>query len=155
MQKLELNSTCKCKIFNNIEFEGISYYILLDSSGNKHLLENKYFTNYNHQIGKTYNFRIDKINCKGKYFFEPEHPNYKIGKNYDFYFVEKRIEISKKKKIRELIICSDNKGVEIEVSFANNYFNSEFLPKQKISAKVIRIKKGVLIIEFHENKTTF
>ena len=46
--------------------------------------------NYHLKTGQTINCRIDKINCTGKIFIEPEHPYYKLGEIYEFPLV--RIE---------------------------------------------------------------
>lgn len=64
------------------------YYVLTDLHGYKHLLRKEYYLHYHFEIGSTIQCRIDKINCSGKIYLEPEHPLYKEGKVYDFEVVE-------------------------------------------------------------------
>lgn len=73
------------KIVNRVIFhQSESYFILLDQFGNKHLMNSNYYKNYGLEIGMEIRCRIDKINCKGKIFFEPEHPYYKENECFEF-----------------------------------------------------------------------
>ena len=65
-----------------------SFFILQNSFGGKHLLKAISYTHYDLQIDTTINCKIDKINCSGKIYLEPENPIYKEGKIYDFKFIE-------------------------------------------------------------------
>jgi hypothetical protein len=58
--------------------------ILLGPDRKKYLLAEQYYENYHLKIGQTIVCTIDKINCSGKIFLEPDHPYYKIGERYDF-----------------------------------------------------------------------
>jgi len=60
------------------------YFILEDTSGRKHLLVAEYYYTYNYQKGDIIHCTVDKINCSGKIFLEPEHPVYKLDKSYSF-----------------------------------------------------------------------
>jgi hypothetical protein len=58
--------------------------ILMGPDKKKYLLAEQYYENYHLRIGQTIQCTIDKINCSGKIFLEPDHPYYKIGERYDF-----------------------------------------------------------------------
>jgi hypothetical protein len=59
-------------------------WILIGPDQKKYLLPAEYYTNYNLKIGQQIQCLVDKINCSGKIFLEPDHPYYKIGERYDF-----------------------------------------------------------------------
>jgi hypothetical protein len=59
-------------------------FILLGPDQKKYLLPEQYYENYHLKVGQTIMCTIDKINCSGKIFLEPDHPYYKIGERYDF-----------------------------------------------------------------------
>jgi hypothetical protein len=147
MSKLILNEIYKCKILKKITEDEIDFLILIDEFNNKHLLESEFYNDYNLEIGKTYNFRVDKINCKGKIFFEPEHPVYKIGECYEFCFYEKHTKINKENQEINLLIYTDNKNTFCEMHAFKYQMEEAYIPEQKITAKVIRTKKARLIIE--------
>ncbi len=63
------------------------FYIIVDPNGKKHLMPSKYYKNYNINVGDKIKCYIDKINCVGKLFFEPEHPYYKRNNIYKFKFL--------------------------------------------------------------------
>jgi hypothetical protein len=73
------------KIVNRVKFHGNdSFFIVQDIFGDKHLLNASYYSAYDFEIGQEIICRVDKINCKGKVFFEPSHPIYIEGSDYDF-----------------------------------------------------------------------
>ena len=59
-------------------------FILVGPDQKKHLLGEQDYTLYNLKVGQTITCTVDKINCSGKIFLEPDHPYYKIGERYDF-----------------------------------------------------------------------
>lgn len=59
-------------------------FILLGPDQKKYLLPEESYQNYHLKTGQTITCTIDKINCSGKIFLEPDHPYYKIGERYDF-----------------------------------------------------------------------
>ena len=61
-----------------------SFYIGVDENGLKHLVPEHYYKHYVIKTGDTVRCRLDRINCLGRFFFEPEHPFYKRGGIYHF-----------------------------------------------------------------------
>lgn len=60
------------------------FYLFQHESGDKFMLDKSMYPEYNFELGKKINARIDRINCSGKIFIEPEHPVYKEMKSYEF-----------------------------------------------------------------------
>jgi hypothetical protein len=61
-----------------------SYYICVDQNGLKHLVPEVYYIDYGIKPGNVINCRLDRINCLGRFYFEPEHPVYSRDCIYDF-----------------------------------------------------------------------
>jgi hypothetical protein len=60
------------------------FYLFQHEAGDRFMLEKTMYSLYSFQSGKTINARIDRINCSGKIFIEPEHPVYKDLQIYKF-----------------------------------------------------------------------
>ena len=67
----------------NIPCDG-NYFMGKDMNGLKHLIPADYYKDYGIRAGETVKCRLDRINCLGRFFFEPEHPVYKRGNTYEF-----------------------------------------------------------------------
>jgi hypothetical protein len=75
----------KLKIIRIINIPGDrNYFMGKDVNGLKHLIPATYYKDYGIRAGDTVKCRLDRINCLGRFFFEPEHPVYKPGKTYEF-----------------------------------------------------------------------
>ncbi len=119
-------------------------FILLGPDNKKYLLPEQYYENYHLKIGQTITCTIDKINCSGKIFLEPEHPYYKIGERYDFLVLrlaEQENFLGKTQLIawvRDLHglewSCPIDKAEDIEPGYSY------------LACRVERIKKGELIL---------
>lgn len=115
------------------------HYLLSYESGRKLLMQAQYYVKYALGEGTTIRCRIDKINCTGQVFLEPEHPIYKIGKHYRF--PVKRIRVSP---------FSNTSLVDVEDVFGNEV--SVIVPESKathspsIRLKVINVKKGIPVL---------
>jgi hypothetical protein len=60
------------------------YLILEDPDGIKHFLDEEPYKHYHLKAGTTIRCRVEKINCTGRVFLEPEHPLYHVGSVYRF-----------------------------------------------------------------------
>ena len=139
--KLEEGHTYPFKITGIIDLpDGNEYFVLKDPNNVKHLLLTRYFKKFNFQLGQTIQCRIDKINCSGKIYLEPEHPFYKLGHNYEFPF-------------QSIEDYNDNVGNLHQFAIFTDVFNNEIkmpvdvLPEKIVSGVslkfvVSRIKKG-------------
>lgn len=89
-----------------------AYFILEDPFKIRHLLPSWFYIYYGIQVGQTISCIVDKINCTGRVYLEPEHPHYTKGCVYDFQL----LSIQKNEKRKKLkIIFKDLFGNEIEV----------------------------------------
>ena len=112
-------------ILNKVKLPGDDeYFIIMDPFNQKHLLKTENYERYELNPGKTVLCRVDKINCKGKIFFEPKHPYYQEGETYIF-----------RKKGGELFDILENKCVLV-----NNTMNNTD------QYKILKIKKGICYI---------
>ncbi len=119
-------------------------FILLGPDQKKYLLPQVYYENYHLKVGQTLLCTIDKINCSGKVFLEPDHPCYKIGERYDFLVLrlaEQENFFGKTQLIawvRDLHglewFCPIDKSEDIEPGYSY------------LACRVDRIKKGILIL---------
>lgn len=60
------------------------YFICADANGLKHLIPEVYYRHYGIKPGDMIRCRLDRINCLGRFFFEPDHPFYELYKTYQF-----------------------------------------------------------------------
>ena len=66
--------------------DGSESFVLTDPNKVRHLINTQYYSEYNLKNNQEIICRIDKINCTGKIYIEPEHPHYKLGEPYNFMF---------------------------------------------------------------------
>ncbi|MCK9617902.1 MAG: hypothetical protein M0R21_08725 [Lentimicrobiaceae bacterium] len=124
------------------------YFVLEDPTDMRHLVPSCYYKKYDFTMGQTLRCRVDKINCTGKIFLEPQHPFYREGKIYYFLFIETAQRIHKKTgKPENYAIVKDTLGFEGEFSVENPATFQSFQGK-KIRCKLLRIKKGKLLLQY-------
>lgn len=108
------------------------YMILEDQFGIRHTIPYDYYKYYGLVIGSMIECKVDKINCTGRVFLEPEHPLYKVGEVHDFSIVDK----------------SDGEAISIIDCFNNIIkvtVDSERAMETKldtVKAKIIKLTRG-------------
>ena len=116
------------------------HFIFIGPDKNKYLVPQSRYSNYGISSGSVIKCRVDRVNCKGEVFLEPENPWYKRGRSYDFEVAgtEERIDNSGTSQIVTIVI--DESGNRIPVPQAK----SKPVPRSgsKISLTVERITKG-------------
>lgn len=146
------NHSFKIIGFKEIPETEESFFILENFFGGKHLLKANPFKHYHLEINQQINCRIDKINCSGKIYLEPENPIYKVGEIYDFELIRIIDHINSIGEKEKAAIVKDHFGSKTTCSLPKKF------PPQKtkwIKCKVLRIKKGELFLsipELVENK---
>lgn len=136
------------KVLKEIEFpDGENMFVLEDPNGYKHLLRQDYYKHYDIKPEQNINCRIDKINCSGRIFLEPEHPIYKEGESYCFNFIGKRTILNSFGKEEKTIIVTDEFGHEIFLP--DNAYN-DF--SDKVECIVESIKKGKMMLSLKDAK---
>lgn len=138
--------------FTEIPGSEESFFILENPFGGKHLLKSIHYKQYNLKVGDTINCMIDKINCSGKIYLEPENPYYKQGKIYEFEVVRIIDQTNSVGENEKVILVKDSLGRENRCSLPDNISSSQI--EQKIKCKVVRIKKGVLYLIHPEMEST-
>jgi len=131
---------------------GESFFILENQFGGKQLLKAIHYLHYNMKVGDDIDCRIDKINCSGKIFLEPENPFYKQGETYEFEVLRILEQLNSVGESEKVIIVKDSFGHENRCSLPENISPSQI--GKKIKCKVVRIKKGVLYLIHPEMEST-
>ncbi len=134
--------------FTEIPGTDESFYILKNSFGGKHLLKANHYKHYHLKTGQSINCKIDKINCSGKIFLEPENPKYKEGEIYPFKLVKIIGHINSVGEKEKAAVVKDEFDMESICSLPENYTPN--LSKGTIQCKVLRIKKGQLFLAIPE-----
>lgn len=121
--------------------------ILQDSSGLLHSLERKYYPSYTFEDGNHITCLVVKQKHDGSFELEPEHPYYRPG---DITFCTILSIYQHKSHFAETHLHAD---VEDEKGFKGILIHSEkedsitFSLSQKISCKVIKIRRGTLMLQ--------
>ncbi len=126
------------------------WYVLEDPKGYKILLPQMHYQDYGLATGNVINCRVDKVNCNGKVFLEPEHPHYQEGKEYDFlvHCRDRRKDILGEDEYYFMVTDALNKQWKVRIA-SKPLWNS---PPGSIKCRVMRIKKGKLYLQ-HANDT--
>jgi len=119
-------------------------FILSDVNKVKHLLYKKYYKNYNLKLNSKILCRIDKINCTGKIYIEPEHPFYKLGKTYHFIFDHYKEVENSTGKTEQLAVLKN--GYSEDIYLAADEIERPIKKGNKVKAVVEKLKKGKVYI---------
>ena len=111
-------------------------FILKDKSGNLHPLPVEPFRHYHIAQGNIINAEIKRISSKGFLYLEPLHPVYQIGKVYSF-------------EILDMIRENSQVHGFVEDIFGNLVMieGIELMQGERINCKVIRLEKGLPVLE--------
>lgn len=120
--------------------DGEENIILEGPDGLKYLLPVANYSNYSLSEKSEFKCRIDRINCTGKVFLEPEHPFYKEGLEYEFIVANTPDLRADEGKGIVSIVGTDGSSFEVPVSLLENAPD----PGSRIKLPVKRISKGKL-----------
>jgi hypothetical protein len=109
-----------------------------------------HYKHYNLQSGQTINCKIDKINCSGKIYLEPENPIYKEGKIYDFEFIKISDHVNSIGENEKVAFIKDQFGKELKCSLPADFDLTKNYTS--LQCKVLRIKKGELFLAIPESE---
>lgn len=125
------------------------YFVIRSQTGSRHLLEKTLYKNYGLEPGMELRCKVDKINCSGKMFLEPEHPHYKVGEIYAFKILRTE-DITNSAGAREkMLVVSDEAGNEVFIPYPGIAGNCL---RETIDCRVERIKKGKLLLSYPYRK---
>ncbi len=125
-----------------------SFFIMENQFGGKHLLKSIHYKHYNLKVNQQLKCKIDKINCSGKIYLEPENPIYKEGEIYNFELIQVINKINSVGEKEKAAVVKDKFGEEIICSLPKECKLSSNI--KNIQCKVLRIKKGELYIAIHD-----
>lgn len=126
------------KYLNCITMEDNNKYMVFeDEFGTKYFIEFEPYQHYSLKLLSEIRCFVDKINCTGRVFLEPEHPIYQAGESY--YFTIKSIFSNEDGLVLSVVDCFDNL---INLQTNGKYFSNND-QGGRILAKITRIKKGV------------
>ena len=120
------------------------WYVLRDPMGFKVLMPARYYTSYGFVAGQTIICRVDRINCNGRMFLEPAHPQYVEGAVYHFDVVdtEKRTEEINHESF--FLHVKDVLGNVWPIRISNRAWMEN--PPPYVDCRIDRIKKGKLYL---------
>ncbi len=148
IQPIILKQACSYKfiIHKKLELTGDNniQYILVGPADKKYLLNGEFYTHYNLKIGQEINCRVDKINCSGQIFLEPDHPHYNIGESYMFPVKELRTGLDPWGKEQHSAVVIDKNNI-VWNCVINRQTRIE-PGKTEIECVVSKIKKGSIFL---------
>lgn len=112
-------------------------FVLVDPNGIRHLIDAEPYDRYSLLRRKEISCRVDKINCSGKIYLEPEHPVCKIGEIYPF-------EFAGYKKEKNRAVFKDPLGYYTSVPY--DTVPNTLHPGENLDCTVLRIKRGRVYI---------
>lgn len=138
------------KVFKiiNLPSDSKKYYVLKDQDNKNFLLPQKYYANYGLKPGTQISCRIDKINCVGSYFLEPQHPIYSENKIYDF-VIDRIVEENdiNNESLQHYFVFDEFQN---SIDFFSSVGVMEKKKGDRISCLVRKIRKGKLFLSIPE-----
>ncbi|MEA1887252.1 MAG: hypothetical protein U9N72_08595 [Bacteroidota bacterium] len=127
-----------------------TYFLLTGPGGVKCLLREKYYKHYGIQVESIINCRVDKINCRGEIFLEPENPHYREGEEYDFLVTGRDVRINESGELMPVLLVKDKFNIELVVPLSIiGPYNAD--ADDYIRLKIRRITKGRIFFIDPEN----
>lgn len=143
--KLIEGSRYTFKVEKKIDLEGNEFWVLSGPDNKRYLLSCSDYSSYNIKESELLDCRIDKINCKGEVFLEPEHPYYREGSVYEFVVRSIETRINKSGENEDLVLLSggDMTDLAVPVKIFKN-----MVPEinSRVLLKVNKIVKGNIVI---------
>ncbi len=134
---------------------GDDWFVLQDPQGYKILLPEVFYKDYGFAPGDLINCRVDKVNCNGKVYLEPEHPHYREGEAYPFlvHCKGQRKDILGADEFYFMVKDVFNKQWKVRIHSKRLWDN----PPKSINCRLQRIKKGILYLQYErdDNKADY
>jgi len=133
-------------LLGQMEFgKGELYFVLRDPLGYKMLMPAGFYENYGFTEGQEIICRVDKINCNGRMFLEPQNPWYKEGEVYEFDVVSYGHRKNIAGNHEWYYLVSDRGGRYWRVNRPVSKTAVDF--PEKVACRIERIKKGRLYLQ--------
>lgn len=121
----------------------LSYFVLKDENGNKHLLKKKYYTHYGLKKGMIVNCTVDKFTSEGFFFLEPENPWYRQGEIYEFKIMEIQKLHFSDGNVQNVLVVDEPYSEPVKL-FIEPKQVEMLREKKTVNCKVDRIRKSRL-----------
>jgi hypothetical protein len=126
-----------------------SFFIMQDPLGYKVMMPADFYQQYGFKPGQMIRCRVDKINCNGRMFLEPQHPFYKEGNSYNFTLKGAGNWQNLTGETESFFYVEDVLGYKWKVrSFSSN---DDYENKGIIKCHLERIKKGKLFLRKNDD----
>ena len=125
-------------------------YVVKDSHGMKYLLREEIYADYGIKPGTTITCKVDKINCRGEVFLEPDNPWFKESVYYPFKYLRSTRRTDSEGNERECLIVADERGKEHYLFGENDA--EKHVQGEIMKLLVKRITKGEIDLSFHEEE---
>lgn len=144
--KLEEGKKYQFRVVKTIEFEEKEFFLLEGKDSRRYLMPAERYRNYHIGPGKSIICRVDKINCKGEVFLEPDHPYYMEKRPYLFRVSGYDTRIDRSGKIHNVVLVNDVDENEISVP-EEILSNSRPVKGESVELVIGRIAKGKIEFE--------
>jgi len=124
------------------------FFVLRDPLGYKMLLQVRHFMHYQIRENTELFCRIDKINCNGRIYLEPQNPWYIEGQTYPFEVVGSGINYHITGLPQSYYLVRDKARKIWTVKLQQNGL-PQYYP-DTVLCKIIRIKKGILYLRLDD-----
>jgi len=138
------------RILKTMELGNESFFVMQDPMGYKVLMPAHFYPHYGFEPGQTIECRVDKINCNGRMFLEPLHPQYKEGKEYLFDVESSGVRINILDEPEYFITIRDVFGLKWPVKVYSEKYLTE--NSDTVKCRLERIKKGKLFLSLASDK---
>jgi hypothetical protein len=119
-----------------------THFLVTGPDTKKYLIPAFRYSQYGIMPGNVIKCKIDKINCRGKVFLEPQNPWYSEGRSYDFRVAGIEVHTDNSGKKHNVVIVTDKKGNRIPLPDGV----LKTIPEKGtlVNLKIERISKGKL-----------
>jgi len=142
--KIEEGKSYSFMVIKSLRFEEKDFFLFEGPDRKRYLLPSDRYASYNIEPGKNITCRVDKINCKGEVFLEPEHPVYSEKESYYFEVTGSDSRVDRTGNRHQVILVKDIYGNILSVP-AISPDERQPLKGEKIRLLVERIAKGNII----------
>lgn len=122
------------------------YFIVNDESGNKHILNKKYYAHYGLKVGQTIRCRVEKFTSDGFFFLEPENPWYRVGETYSFSVIEMQKLIFSDGSLQYVVLLDDLHGDPVK-TFISPTQAEDIGKLTTLNCRLVRLRKSRLELE--------
>ncbi|HRZ41752.1 MAG TPA: hypothetical protein P5228_03510 [Bacteroidales bacterium] len=140
---LEEKQTYRFRVIRKITLPDDSANWVLTCDGtDRYLLPEEYYTDYQIREGMELPCRVDKINCTGRIFLEPEHPWYREGERYLFRYCGSEMHHDRLGNAFLKLVFQGIQG-ENQIHLSQG-IPAGLTPEQPVEVTIRRIRKGTV-----------